>query len=131
MATALSLPENPNLETYTLIWLDRSADDSRETIQAQQYFRMAINYLKIFKESNECIKYIQSIPRDDHVVMIVSGRLGQEIVPRILQFPQVSAIYVYCMDKQKNEQWTRPFNKVCLSINRKFSSKTLSFRSNI
>jgi hypothetical protein len=120
MATALASEEVPNLETYTLIWLDKSADELQESMQAQQYFRMAINYLKIFKESDACIKYIQSIPQDDHVIMIVSGRLGQEIVPRIHQLRQVSAIYVYCMSKQKNEQWARPFTKVSLSIDRKF-----------
>jgi hypothetical protein len=123
MATALSLQENTNLETYTLIWLDRSADESRETIQAQQYFRLAINYLKIFKECDECVKYIQSIPQDDHVVMIVSGRLGQEIVPRIHHLRQLSAIYVYCMNKKNNEQWAQPFNKVSHYIDRKFLSK--------
>ncbi|CAF5071208.1 unnamed protein product, partial [Rotaria sp. Silwood1] len=44
--------------------------------------------------------------------MIVSGQLGQEIVPSIHKLQQVVSIYVYCMNKKKNEQWARTFAKV-------------------
>ena len=112
MAVASSIQPISNLEIYTLIWLDSSANGSQETIQAQKHFRTAINYLKVFKHSDECIDYIKFIPNDDRVVLIVSGRLGQETVPQIHQYRKVSAIYVYCMDKKKNEHWANQFNKV-------------------
>jgi len=112
MAVALLTEEKPNLETYSLIWLDSSLGNSQEIIQVQQHLRTAINYLKLFKQSDECLEYIQSIPKDDRIILIVSGRLGQEIVPRIHQLRQISSIYVYCMNKKKNEQWVQPFNKV-------------------
>ncbi|CAF1196393.1 unnamed protein product [Rotaria sordida] len=44
--------------------------------------------------------------------MIVSGRLGREIVPSIHKLRQVISIYVYCMDKRSNEQWAGNFEKV-------------------
>ncbi|CAF1143683.1 unnamed protein product [Rotaria sp. Silwood1] len=44
--------------------------------------------------------------------MIVSGRLGQDIVPSIHELRQVISIYVYCMDKSRHEQWARNFAKV-------------------
>jgi hypothetical protein len=112
MAVALLTPQNPNLETYSLIWLDSSPTNCQETLAAQQHLRTAINYIKTFKQSNECEEYIQSVPKIDRVILIVSGRLGQEIVPRIHQLRQVFSIYVYCMNKKKNEQWVKPFSKV-------------------
>jgi hypothetical protein len=112
MASAPLTQQNPNLEIYSLLWLDSSANDSQETNQAQQYLRTTINYVKLFKKSNECEAYIRSLGKDDRIVLIVSGRLGQEIVPRIHQVQQVSAIYVYCMNKQQNEKWAGKFNKV-------------------
>ncbi|CAF3945779.1 unnamed protein product, partial [Rotaria sp. Silwood1] len=44
--------------------------------------------------------------------MIVSGRLGQEIVPSIHKLRQVISIYVYCMDKEVNRKWVDKFAKV-------------------
>jgi hypothetical protein len=44
--------------------------------------------------------------------LIVSGQFGREIVPKIHQLEQLSAIYVYCMNKEANEQWAKDFLKV-------------------
>jgi len=112
MAVTSLTQEKPNLETYSLIWLDSSAGTSQDAIQAQQYLRTVINYVKLFQQSDECEEYILSVPKDDRIILIVSGRLGRELVPRIHQLRQISSIYVYCMNKKKNEQWVQPFNKV-------------------
>ncbi|CAF1459124.1 unnamed protein product [Adineta steineri] len=44
--------------------------------------------------------------------MVVSGRLGREIVPLIQKVRQVISIYVYCMDEKGNKEWSRKFAKV-------------------
>ncbi|CAF4869195.1 unnamed protein product, partial [Rotaria sp. Silwood2] len=44
--------------------------------------------------------------------MIVSGQLGKEIVPAVQNLQQVTSIYVYCMNKEINEQWANRFAKV-------------------
>lgn len=113
MATAALLPSSQgNIEVYTLIWLDKYANDSQETIAAQKYLRLAINYFKIFKTSVECVNYIKKSSKDRRFVLIVSGRLGQEAVPEIHDCQQVSAIYVYCLDRAKNEQWAKQYRKI-------------------
>jgi hypothetical protein len=48
----------------------------------------------------------------DRIILIVSGRLGQIIVPEIVQYRQITSIYVYCMNKEANEKWAKQFNKV-------------------
>lgn len=116
MATASTALDKTNLENYTLIWLDHDANIAPENIQAQPHFRAAINCLKMFQKSDECSKYIQSLTKDHCIVMIVSGRLGQEIVPQIHSLPQVCAIYVYCLNKSKHEPWTRQYSKVNLQL---------------
>ena len=114
MASALPTSDKTNLESYTLIWLDQAVNNDRENIQAQARIREAINNIKLFQKSDECSKYIHSLSKDDRVVMIVSGRIGQEVVPTVHQLPQVCAIYVYCMNKAKYEQWAKDFPKVGL-----------------
>jgi hypothetical protein len=51
-------------------------------------------------------------PKQDRIIFIVSGRLGQKIVPRTHQLQQVFSIYVYCSDKKRHSQWTQEFPKV-------------------
>lgn len=103
-----------NLETFSLLWLDEQVDTSADNRHAQQQLRTIINHLKTFNQENPCEDYISSISNEDRIVLIVSGRLGRTIVPRIHHLPQIISIYVYCMDKQANEQWSNDFNKVIL-----------------
>jgi tetratricopeptide (TPR) repeat protein len=100
-----------NLETFSLIWLDGIINDSIENIETQQRLRTSINHLKTFQDADECIQYIESLPKD-RFVLIVSGRLGQQVVPRIHNLRQVYSIYVYCLDKERNEQWAKRYPKI-------------------
>ncbi|CAF3132461.1 unnamed protein product [Rotaria sp. Silwood2] len=109
---ANSIETNQNLETYCLIWLDSSVNKSKENIYAQQILRTSINHLLTFEDDELCLQYIDGLSNDDRVVLIVSGRLGQTIVPQVAFLRNIVSIYVYCMDKQANEQWTQHFSKV-------------------
>lgn len=114
MATALwdTTRQDENLETYSLIWLDASVNDSHENIEAQKQLRTSINYLVTFEDDQECLQYIESASKDDRIIFIVSGKLGQIIVPKIVQYRQLVSIYIYCMNKTANEQWVKQVNKV-------------------
>jgi hypothetical protein len=97
------------LEIFCLIWLDA---DVKETRNTEQKLRSIINHLKKFQDVKQCQQYIEQRSQKDRVVLIVSGQLGQEIIPSIHKLRQVISIYVYCMDKKNNEQWTSKFAKV-------------------
>ncbi len=101
-----------NLETFSLLWLDAAVNESQENIDAQQQLRTSINFLRTFEDGDQCEKYIRSIPKDDRIVLIVSGRFGETIVSRIHSLRQMSAIYVYCKDKKRHEAWAKQFKKV-------------------
>ncbi|CAF0746347.1 unnamed protein product [Adineta ricciae] len=101
-----------NLETYSLIWLDNAVNQSFENLQAQQVLRKLIHHLLIFEDVELCLDYIDHLSSNDRVLLIVNGRLGQIIVPQVVLLRQIVSIYVYCIDKQTNEKWTRNFTKV-------------------
>jgi len=103
-----------NLETYGLIWLDASVNSSQENIQAQQQLRTSINHLLTFEDDEQYLQYSQSVPKDDHIVLIVSRKLGRIIVPQIIQLRQIITIYVYYIDKKANQQWAQHFSKVSI-----------------
>ncbi|CAF5133826.1 unnamed protein product, partial [Rotaria sp. Silwood1] len=109
--TTSSTSHNSNLETFSLVWLDSSINDSQENLHTQQQLRTIINHLRTFDNIQNCEKYIRSVSNHDRIVIIVSGISGRQLVPRIHNLRQVCSIYVYCMDRKTNGQWTKNFNK--------------------
>lgn len=111
-----------NLETFILIWLDPQVNKTDENQQLQTKLREIIYRFRTFDDQQQCKRYIVSLSPRDRIVFIVNGYCGRELVPQIHQLPQLSSIYIYCMNKQANEQWTKDFNKVgyilffCLSL---------------
>ncbi|CAF3711166.1 unnamed protein product [Adineta steineri] len=106
------LADDHNLEIFSLVWLDASVNTGQENINVQQQLRTLIHQLKTFDNTRDCLEYIRHISKTDRIILIVSGRLGQEIVPRIHRLRQVSIIYVYCMNKEKNSKWARKYSKI-------------------
>jgi hypothetical protein len=100
-----------NVINRSIVWLDASVNDTNENINAQQMLRTSTNHLKTYTDDKECEKYILSVPKGHRIILIVDGRFGQVIVPRIHQLYQISSIFVYSMNK-RNEEWTKTYKKV-------------------
>jgi hypothetical protein len=100
-----------NLESFACLWLDQNIDSTQGNRDTQKELRHVINHLRTFDNSDECEKYIRQI-NQEKVILIVSGSLGQEIVPRLQDLPQLSAFYVFCQDKKRNEEWANKYPKV-------------------
>ena len=101
-----------NLQKIVLIWLDPQVNKTDENRQVQQKLRQIINNLVVFDDQRKCQHHISSLPHSSSIFLIVSGQCGRELVPQIHQLSQLSRIYVYCMNKQANEQWAKNFAKV-------------------
>lgn len=116
MAAAAALsnanPSTRNLETYCLVWVDSSVNSSPDNRQAREHLKSIIHHISTFENDHECLQYLQNLPRDDRVILIASGRSGRNLVPQIVQLIPITSIYIYCMDKRANEQWSQAFPKV-------------------
>ena len=112
MGNTITREENDNLETFRLIWLDSSVNRSEENLHAQWRLRTIINYLKTFEDEQTCLEYIRSVPKDDRIILIVSGRLGRIFVPKIAHLRQIDSIYIYCKNKAFNEYWAQYYYQV-------------------
>ncbi|CAF0769370.1 unnamed protein product [Rotaria sordida] len=100
-----------NIESFVCLWLDKSVNKTEDNIDTQKELRQIINDLRTFDNSDECEKYIRQITQEK-VVLIVSGGLGRQIVPRLHDLPQFSACYIFCQDKKANEEWAKKYNKI-------------------
>ncbi|CAF4351719.1 unnamed protein product [Rotaria sp. Silwood2] len=106
-----------NVETFSLLWLDAEVNTKEENKHAQKRLRSIINHLIIFHDQNECQQYITSSSEQDRIVLIISGRLSKELIPHIHHLRQISAVYIYCWDKQAYKHWAKQFNKLDDLIN--------------
>ena len=113
MSARSPLPSS-NPEPVCLVWLDSSVNEAKDNLDAQRELRLIINQLITFTEVQPCEQYICQTAKDDRIFLIVSGGLGRDILPKIHQLSQLCAVYVYCMDKKRNEEWAKAFKKVSL-----------------
>ncbi|CAF4747223.1 unnamed protein product [Rotaria sp. Silwood1] len=102
---------NSNLESFACLWLDRNVNSTEDNIKTQKELRRMINHLRIFDNIDKCEEYIRQITQEK-VILIVSGSLGRDFVPRLHDLPQLTACYVFCQDQKTNEQWANKYHKV-------------------
>jgi len=108
----LIISSDNNLETFSLLWLDASVNMTDDNLHARDELQSIFNQLETFENPTECEQYIRSMLVEDRIVLIVSGQLGREIVPRIHSLEQLLSVYVYCYDRNANEQWSSQYAKV-------------------
>ncbi|CAM6005317.1 unnamed protein product, partial [Sphagnum balticum] len=110
--------ENPSqinarrVQNVLLIWLDNESNNNSADCQNTiSQLRQAVNDINRFNDGEECMQFIDNIT-DTKACMIVSGSLGQDIVPRIHNMPQVDSIFIFCRDQKHHEQWVKDWPKI-------------------
>ncbi|CAF0898279.1 unnamed protein product [Adineta steineri] len=100
------------MQNVLLIWLDSNInetnDDCQNTITKLQ---CVVNDINTYTNSDECLEFIQTIT-DKKICMIISGSLGQHIVPRVHNMSQVDSIFIFCGNEKYHEQWTKDWPKI-------------------
>jgi tetratricopeptide (TPR) repeat protein len=100
------------VQNSLLIWLDKNIDDNSVDCQNTiTQLRCVVNIINTFTDDDECIQFLDSMG-NEKACMIISGSLGQQIVPRIHNMSQVDSIFIFCDDKKYHEQWTKEWTKI-------------------
>ncbi|CAF0728300.1 unnamed protein product [Rotaria sordida] len=97
---------------FVVIWLDQDVNKKQENEDTKALLRHAVgNQLKTFDNPDQCIDYITTESMK-LVFLIVSNAFGHYLVPMIYQLPQIQAIYVFCVKRQRAEIWVKPHFKI-------------------
>ncbi len=107
-----SVPNDNNLETYSLIWLEPSRTDIKDHIDTQKQLHRLINNVTIFNDVDACEQHVRLVPEEDRIILVADGHLAQEVISRFHSLHQIFSIYVYNMEKKQNEEWINKFRKV-------------------
>jgi tetratricopeptide (TPR) repeat protein len=109
-----TIPSNDTsiAKNFVLVWLDPNIDetnpDCRNTIEK---LRCIVDTIRTFTDWPKGLEYIIEMKKVK-VFMIVSGTLGQHILPDAQRISQIEAIYVFCANKLWHEQWAMKWSKV-------------------
>ncbi|CAF1425373.1 unnamed protein product [Rotaria magnacalcarata] len=99
-------------EYSALIWLDANLDESNEFYHDSLIkLRRIAKIIYTYNLMDKCVDFF-SRTKHEKVFMIVSGTLGQEIVPRLHPVPRLAAVYIYCQNRLKHAQWSKKWMKV-------------------
>lgn len=98
--------------TYSIFWLDADVYNTDDNQQTQQRLRSILKAITTFDDSQKCIQAIESYNDPAKIIFIVSGGLGRNVVPTVHNLPQIVSIYVFCFQKELNEEWAKKYSKV-------------------
>jgi hypothetical protein len=63
-------------------------------------------------QEDRCIDCVRDECQNRRVFLVSSGSLGERIIPKIHDLPQVYAIYIYCANVKYHKSWGDKFAKV-------------------
>ncbi|CAF2035288.1 unnamed protein product [Rotaria magnacalcarata] len=105
-------PKHRKGEQYMVLWVDENIDsnnpDCKNTL-AQLH--IVVNEVKQCTKWKECIEWLNK-NREETFHVIVSGGLGQSLVPSIHSIPNLDSIYIFCGNQQRHEEWARRWSKI-------------------
>ena len=106
------LPVGHSMQDVFLIWLDNSINECNQYYhQTVSQLRQVVNTVRTFTDANQCIEFIKTIV-DQKIYLIISGSLGQQLMPTIHNISQVDSILIFCGNKAHHELWSKNWPKI-------------------
>ena len=100
------------IQNVLLIWLDRDIDeDNADFRNSLTQLRRVVYTIKTYTDPDQCVQFLQTI-KNDKVCIIVSGSLGEHIVPQLHDITQVDTVFVFCANEQRHKQWANKWPKI-------------------
>ena len=95
-----------------LIWLDNNIneedDDCRNTLTK---LRAVVDTVQTYTNVDHCVEFLQKVT-NDKIYIIISGFLGELMVPQIHNITHVDTIFIFCDNKQYGEQLAKEWSKI-------------------
>jgi hypothetical protein len=100
------------VQNVLLIWLDNNIDNNKEDCRnTVTQLRRVVNDINTYTDGDQCVQFTSTIT-NNKVCMIISGSLGQHIVPRVHNMSQVDSIFIFCGKEIRHEQWAKEWPKI-------------------
>ncbi|CAF1288847.1 unnamed protein product [Rotaria sordida] len=111
LSSTNSLSRGPNKESITLIWFDHQIGTEKDTNIIIERLREINDYLLLHKDLNKCITEIKSI-QNERVFLITCDSQASQIIPCVNSLSQVEAIFIFGVDKNKDQKLLDKHKKI-------------------
>ncbi|CAF3375498.1 unnamed protein product [Rotaria sp. Silwood2] len=99
-------------ETHVVLWLNENIDPTNDDYQNTiARLHDVVNEVEPCRTVEECIQHLHESNQQTAFV-ISSESLGQHLVPVIHDIPELDAIYIFCNNKPRDEEWTENWRKI-------------------
>ena len=100
------------IQNVLLIWLDSNIDENSSDCQNTiTRLRRAVNVVNIYTDGDQCVQFLQDMG-NEKACMIISGALGQHMMPRVHDLSPVDSIFIFCSNKTYHEEWAKKWPKI-------------------
>ena len=100
------------VQNFVLIWLDESINRTNsECRRTFGQFQRFVNDVRIFTNPDQCFDFIETI-ENEKAFVITSGSLGEKFIPQIDSLSQITAIYIFSMNKSHYKSLIKTYPKV-------------------
>ena len=111
-AATTSHPTHRILQNFQLIWLDSDFNEADPHFKKSlENLHQTVTLITTFTDADECVDFMNEI-EEGKIFLIVTGSLGQYVVPCIEAMSQLESVYVFCDNKVLHEEWVNKIPKV-------------------
>ncbi|CAF3385880.1 unnamed protein product [Rotaria socialis] len=108
--------EGKIVQNFVLIWLDTGITEmQKDCPYTISELNKIYNSITLYTDLDDCRKFIEK-PRDEQIFLIVSGKLGEKLVPLVHKYARLDSIYVFCGQPDAHK-WTQQWKKIKLVVN--------------
>src|SRR4051812_22596561 len=97
------------VESVLIIWVDAKLHPEghfdHDTQHSITTLQQLANSIKLFDRCETCIDFLADELKEEKVFLIVSGTMGEHLIPRVKHDIRLDSIYIFCWKKSKHEQW--------------------------
>jgi tetratricopeptide (TPR) repeat protein len=96
------------VQNFCLVWLDTNIDDCSENIRK---LRRTIHVIHTLTDAAQCIELLKNI-KDEMVFLVVTGYVGEHLIPTIHDITQLYSVYILCGKQSKHQKWIQKWSKI-------------------
>lgn len=94
----------------SFVWYDPEVCEKENEIALELLLSLYPGTL--FKEKDSWNRLFGRDFTKKQLLIITTGRLGKDLVPKIHDLPNIISIYIYCGDDKAHREWTEKYPKV-------------------
>ncbi|CAF1662063.1 unnamed protein product, partial [Adineta ricciae] len=108
---SISRADEYNVAIIWQVWLSSSVDFSEIIAEVKHQAQLSADYLRTYREANECEQFICSVSTTDRIVFIVDDSLAEQILSKIHDLQQIYAVFIYTTNAELIDAEFKKFSK--------------------